>query len=35
MPRKRPPWWFMPAVMVALAIAAAALSLAMLPTAQG
>lgn len=29
-PRRRPPWWFMPAVMTGLGIAALALSAVML-----
>ncbi len=29
-PRRRPPWWFMPAVMSGLAVAAAGLSAVMI-----
>lgn len=33
--KRRPPWWFMPAVMAGLGIAAALLSAVLLPVAQG
>lgn len=33
--KRRPPWWFMPVVMAGLGLAAALLSVALLPLANG
>ena len=35
MPKKPPPWWFMPAVMFGAALSAVLLAVALLPIAPG